>query len=437
MDVIADARMWAEPPFAAADLGDRRRTRRLVEAAAPIAAHPEKSFPQVFDWNGLRGFYRLCDQPQATAEAVLRPHGERTRQDRGRPALVLILHDATELDFSRRPHLRGVGPIGNENGKGFLQHNSLAVLPQPRQALGLAYQQLKVRQPAPEGESTYQRKRRPRESELWREGIRASGRPPEGCCWVDVCDRGGDDYEAMRAARERGRDFLFRAHQNRLAFVTPEHDRREYLLDYARSLPSRGDDVVEVAGRGGRPSRTAAVRRAGAAVWTPAPQGTPRQRSQPRIAAWVIRVWEPHPPPGGEEPLEWLLIGSVPASTPEQRRQRRDWYCRRWMVEVYHDIETNGGSQEDRRFETAERMATRLAAPSAAAVRVFQRRCALEAQPEAPAEQAGPATEIRVIRRFLKHGKGRFTVREFVRGVAKRGGFLGRRGDGEPGARAL
>jgi hypothetical protein len=437
MDVIPDARMWAEQNFAAADLGDRRRTRRLVESAAQIAAHPEKSFPQVFDWNALRGFYRLCDQSQVTAEAVLRPHWEHTRQAMARQPLVLILHDTTELDFSSHPHLSGVGQIGNENGKGFLQHNSLAVLPQPRQVLGLAHQQLKVRQPAPEGESTYQRKRRPRESDLWLEGIRASGRPPEGCCWVDVCDRGGDDYQAMRAAREVGHDFLFRASQNRLAFVTPEHDRQEYLLDYARSLPSRGGDVVEVPGRGGRPPRTATVCLAGAAVWLPAPAGTPQRRSQPVLAAWVIRVWESHPPVGVTEPLEWILIGSVPASTLEQLKERRDWYGCRWMVEVYHDIEKNGCSEEDRRFETAERMATCLAVLSAVAVRVFQLRCALEAYPDEAAEQAGTATEIGVIRRFLKHTKGRFTVREFVRGVAKLGGFLGRRCDGEPGIRAL
>jgi hypothetical protein len=241
----------------------------------------------------------------------------------------------------------------------------------------------------------------------------------------------------MRAARDVGHDFLFRANQNRLAFVTPEQDRQEYLLDYVRSLPSQGDDVVEIAGRGGRAPRAAAVCLAGAAVWIPAPAGTPQRRSQPVLAAWVVRIWEPHPPPGVAEPLEWILISSVAAASVEALKERRDWYCRRWMVEVYHDVEKNGCSEEDRRFETAERMASCLAVLAVVAVRVFQLRCALEAQPEAPAEQAGTATEIRLIRRFLRHAKGRFTVREFVRGVAKLGGFLGRRGDGEPGIRAL
>src|SRR5262249_3715003 len=156
----------------------------------------EKPFTQVFDWNELRGFYRLCDQSQATLAALQQPHWEQTRQAMRLLPLVLILHDTTELDFTSHRKLTGVGPIGDGNGKGFLQHNSLAIVPQPRQVLGLAYQQLKVRQPAPQGESTYQRKRRARESELWQQGFRAAGPPPAGCCWVDVCDRGSDDYEA-------------------------------------------------------------------------------------------------------------------------------------------------------------------------------------------------------------------------------------------------
>lgn len=437
MEVIPEPRMWAEQNFAAADLGDRRRTRRLVESAAKIAAHPEKSFTQVFDWNELRGFYRLCDQSQATLAAVQQPHWEQTRQAMGQHTLVLIVHDTSELDYSSHPKLKGAGQIGNENGKGFLQHNSLAILPQTRQVLGLAYQQLKVRQPAPEGESTYQRKRRPRESELWQQGFRAPGPPPEGCCWVDVCDRGSDDYEAMREARQMRHDFLFRISQNRIVFVSPAYDQEAYLLDYARSLASVGSDQVDVPGRGGRPARTAMVQLAAALVWVPAPAGTSNRWSQPVIQAWVIRIWEPNPPAGIDEPLEWILLCSLPSQTLEQLKERRDWYCCRWLVEVYHDIEKNGCSEEDRRFETAERMGTCLAVLAVVAVRVFQLRCALENQPHEPAEQVATKAESQLMRRFLRHKARRFTVRDFVRGVAKLGGFLGRKSDGEPGVRAL
>lgn len=437
MEVIPDTRAWAEQNFATAVLGDRRRTRRLVEAAAQIAAHPEKTFPQVFDWNQLRGFYRLCHQPETTLAAVQQPHWEHTRQVMGREALTLVLHDTTELDYSSHPALAGVGQIGNERGRGFLQHNSLAVTPQPRQVLGLAYQQFQVRRPAPKGESVYQRKRRARESELWMKGIRASGPPPHGCCWVDVADRGSDIYEAMAAARQVEHHFLFRATQNRRVFVTPAQDRAAYLFDYVRLLPGQGSDTVQIPGRGGRPARTAQVKLAAAPVWIPPTLDTPQRQTWPILAAWVVRVWEPHPPAGIKEPLEWILLCSLPTTTPAELKTRRDWYACRWLVETYHDIEKNGCAEEDRRFETADRMEACLALLSVVAVRVLQLRCAVESIPDAPAAQVATQAEIRVIRRWTHHAGRRFTVQDFVRGVARLGGFVGRKSDGTPGVRTL
>jgi Transposase DNA-binding len=432
-----ETEVWAEQQFGRADLGDPRRTRRLVRAAARIAAHPEKMFNQIFDWNELRGFYRLCDGDCARYRAVLQPHWDNTRQAMRQQPLVLVLHDTTELDYSGHAKLTGIGPIGDGRPQGLLQHNSLAVLPSPRRVLGLAYQQLRVRQPAPAGETAQQRKRRPRESQMWLEGLRAAGVPPEGCCWVDVCDRGADDYEAMRAAREVGHHFLIRVTQNRGVFTSAALAEQSYALDYVRSLPGVSHDRVDIPGRGGRAARTAAVTLAAAPVWVPAPAGTPRRSRQPILAAWLVRIWEPEPPADVAEPLDWVLWCSLPSATPEELQQRRDWYCLRWLVEVYHHIEKNGCSEERRRFETADRMATCLAVLAVVAVRVFQMRTALEEQPEASAGNVATAAEIEVVARLTGGEAAGLTVRQFIYGVARLGGHLGRKSDGPPGVQAL
>lgn len=430
---------WARQNFGSANLRHQRRTRRLVHSAAAIAARPEKPFNQVFDWNDLRAFYNLCDQEVATLPAIQGPHWALTRQAMGQHELVLILHDTSELDFTDHPALQGAGPIGDGSGRGFLQHNSLAVLPKPRQVLGLAYQQLRVRQEAPAGEHTQKRKRRRRESALWLEGITAAGRPPQGSCWVDVGDRGSDIYEAMLASHDVGHDFLFRVVQNRQVWTTAAHHQPEPLVglrDFACALPSQGCDHVEIPGRGGRASRTATVQLAAAPVWIPAPEGTLQRWAQPVIAAWVIRIWEANAPQG-VEPLEWLLVCSVPTPTLEELKTRRDWYCCRWMVEVFHHIEKNGCKEEARRFETAERMTACLALLSVVAVRIFQLRTALASQPEAPAAQVATTEEIQVVCAFHQHSTPNLSVRAFVRSVARLGGFLGRKHDGEPGVLTL
>jgi transposase-like protein/transposase Tn5 family protein len=437
MSGCLDARAWAERNFSEAQLGDPRRTRRLVSSAARIALQPEKSFTQCFDWNELRAFYRLCNQKEATLRTVSEPHWAQTRRAMAERDLVLIVHDTTQLDFTSHAALKGAGPIGEGTTRGFLQHNSLAIAPGSKEVLGLAYQQLRVREPAPPGETSYQRRRRQgRESQMWPEGIGACGPAPAACTWVDVADRGADIYEAMVAARQLGHHFLFRLQQNRQVFLDEAQSQKAYLKDHARALPSQGHDTVEIQGRGGREARTAQVELAAGRVWVPASAEVPRRRSQPILEVWVVRIWEPDPP-AGVEPLEWILLCSLPSAGIEQLRQRRDWYCCRWLIEVFHDIEKNGCREEERRFETAARMEACLALLSIVAVRVLQLRSALTARPQEPAEQVATELESTLIRRLLKHKGPVLTVREFVRGVAKLGGFLGRKGDGEPGVRAL
>jgi hypothetical protein len=434
MSAMADVGVWAQENFGTVALGDVRRTRRLVKAAARIAEHPEKSFTQIFTWNGLRAFSNLCRQKQANLKAIQQPHGQATRQAMGREPLVLIVHDTTTLDFTNHPALTGQGPIGNDGGTGFLQHNSLALRPDGSRLLGLAYQQLVTRKPAPSKETRRARKKRDRESLLWLEGIKASGRPPQGCRWVDVGDRGADIYEAMEAAREVGHDFLFRVGQDRIVFTDAAQTQQAYLKQYARGLAAAGSDVVDVPGRGGRSPRQARVPLASARVWVPAPQTAARRQSRPVLTAWVVRVWEPEPPAEVEEPLEWVLLSSVPTTGVAQLKERRDWYTVRWAAEVYHDVEKNGCREEERRFATAERMGACLAVLGLVAVRVYQLRLALEWQADAPAEQVGTAEEIAVLQQSRP---GRWAVRDFVYAVAGLGGFLGRKGDGRPGVRAL
>jgi len=355
----------------------------------------------------------------------------------GRHPVVLILHDTTELDFTGHLALTGIGPIGDGKGRGFLQHNSLAVVPTPRQVLGLVYQQVEVRQEAPERETASARRDRERESKLWVRGIAGVGRPPDGSRWVDVGDRGADIYQAMVTAVGAGHDFLFRVAQDRQVWLDAAGEATGKLREFACSLPSSGVDVVAIPARGGRPSRDARVHLSVGRVWIPAPTGTPRRGDRPVVTAWVIRVWEADPPTG-VEPLEWILVTSVPTGTVAEVRERRDWYACRWMVEVYHDIEKNGCREEARRFETAARMAACLAILSLVAVRVFQLRTALEWQPESPAAEVASAAEVAVVKTVVGHkGRSGFTVRDFVRGVARLGGFLGRKGDGDPGVRTL
>jgi Transposase DNA-binding/Transposase Tn5 dimerisation domain len=440
------AAVWAEQTFGTAELGDRRRTRRLVRTAARIADHPQGSLPAKFDWNGLRAAYRLVNRPEVTHEQVAGPHYRQVREAMAGEPLVLVVHDTTELDFTSHRALRGTGPLGSTGprgtggGRGLLQHNSLAIRPDGR-LLGLAYQQVVPRRAAPPGETKAQRRRRQRESRLWLRGVEALGPAPQGSAWVDVADCGGDLFDAMHAARGLGHHFLIRVAQDRKVRVGPPGGQRQtYLRRHARQLAPQASGTVAIAGKGGRPARQAAVALAAAAVWVcpPWPESK-RADARPALPAWVERIWEPDPPPG-VEPLEWVLISSLPVESAEDLRQRQAWYARRWpTAEEFHQVEKTGCGEEDLRFETAEAMGPMLALLSVVAVRILQLREAARHSPEAPAAQVASALERQLVAAATPGGPSAaaLTVRQFVRGVARLGGFLGRRRDGSPGWKTL
>ncbi|MCZ2342905.1 MAG: hypothetical protein LC104_14115 [Bacteroidales bacterium] len=81
------------------------------------------------------------------------PHCAQTHDEMRRQSLVLILHDTATLDFTSHTTLDETGSIGNGHGRGFLQHNALAVIPHPRQVLGLTDQQIVARTECPQSET--------------------------------------------------------------------------------------------------------------------------------------------------------------------------------------------------------------------------------------------------------------------------------------------
>jgi hypothetical protein len=433
-----DARTWAKANFAAADLGDKRRTRRLVDTAERLAQQPQGSLPEHFSWNPLRAVYGLCNRPEVTHPAVIATHCAltRTRMLALGASPVLNIHDTTELNFTSHHALKGTGPVGNGQGRGFLQHNSLAIEADTRKVLGLTFQQVTTRVPAPEAETHTARQHRDRESQLWEQGIRGVGPAPAGACWVDVADRGADSFEAIKAALDLGHQFLFRACKDRkIAVGATAEDQPRLLKAWARRLPSQADGEVTIPSQGGRPERTARVKMAAAQAWFLVPKLVHGVHPEwEPIRVWVERVWEPKPPADVEEPLEWILLSSRTAATPEELRQRRDWYACRPLIEDFHQVEKTGCGEEKLRFETAEALWPMLGVLSIVAVRVLQLRWWGHDGAEAPAAAASTVEERQVLKGL---GYRVRTARDFVRAVAELGGFLGRKGDGEPGWQTL
>lgn len=95
--------------IALGDLRLNRRARRLLEK---LGAKPTLSIPAACGgWDETRAAYRLFDHPEVTAERVLAPHIACTEARVREHPRVLCIQDTTELDYSTKKGIAGLGPL--------------------------------------------------------------------------------------------------------------------------------------------------------------------------------------------------------------------------------------------------------------------------------------------------------------------------------------
>lgn len=437
MDVRESGATFGELHFGAADLGDRRRTRRLVASADAMIGQPAGTLPDKFDDPaGLKGLYRLMDCPAVTHAAVLEPARQRTLGLMAAAAgTVLVIHDWTELDYTSLGSLADrLGQTGNGSGRGLLCANALAIVAETREVLGLAWQKLALRPTVGKGESRVARRSRAdRETRLWREAGRHIPAASAGHRQIEVADRGADVLEYLDFMDAAGKSYLVRSKHNRRILL--ESGEKAKLHDFARGLPAGGGRVVEVGAAGQRPAREARVAIAWARVTLRAPLQPRGETRRVPLTTWVVCVREVEPPPG-VEPLEWILLTNVRVETAADSSERLAWYEARWVIEEYHKALKTGCGVETLQFTAVERLEPAIALLSVVATHLLALRDAgrrADADTR-PAAELFPAAWVRVLSlwRYREDRPG-LSVREFMLALARLGGHQNRTHDHPPG----
>ena len=430
---LLDRAAWAAATFGAAALGDARRTRRAVAAAAAVAANPAAAPPAALgDPAALKATYRLLHEADVTVDALTAPaRAQALAAARAAPA-VLLVQDTTEVDYTAHRAAAGLGPIGNGGGRGYLLQSVLAVTPAGA-VLGLAHLAPCLRVPAPRrGERCAERRDRPRESDAWARAAAAVGAPPAGATWGHVGDRGADVFAFLAACRAQAADFLVRAAQDRRAAAADGTATR--VLAAARALPPAGGvRALALPARPGQPARTAAVAVAWAALAIRPPADL---RAGDPIPAWVVRVWEPEPPEAAE-PVEWVLVTSVPVAAVADAWERADWYARRWLAEEYHRCLKTGCRLEASQLRDRDALWRLAGLLAPVAVRLLQPREAARAAPERPAAAVVGAEAVAVVAAKTGAPAAGMTAGTCWRLIARLGGHQGRTRDGDPGWQTL
>lgn len=435
MALTMDIAQWAQEQFGACELGDERRTKRMVKVATQAATQPDASTPrQAEGWADCKAAYRLFDQDDVTLDAVTAPHRALSRAVS--PGMWLVINDTTEIDFGWDRQLTGVGRVGSAQGRGFHLHTALIVAPEGEEIVGVAAQDLYAR-PLKKVKrvDSFRRKKRKRETDMWGRVIDDVGLAPEGARFIHVCDRGADNFEIFCHLLQQRAGWVIRAAQ--LKRCVRDKTGGECSLDeLLNRAPLQGTYQLEVRANGKQSARIARMEIRRAPLAMPRPRTGisryVRERDIQEILMWVVEAREVNPPKG-QKPLRWVLLTSEEVGGFDDAWRVIEWYEKRPIIEEYHKCLKTGCRVEERLYRTGDRLAPVIGMLSVLSVRLLQLKTVARRDPEQPAERVVPRAWLAAVRLLLKPRRPLKTVREFFRGLAQLGGFLGRKGDGEPG----
>lgn len=430
---------WAQRNFGGCDLGDKRRNRRLIQVAEQMSANPSASLPGQFPkWTDLKAAYRLFDGDHATLSSIAGPHWQLTRQFGGQRNRVLVLGDTTELDFGRMRIISGVGPTGNGSGQGFLLHNAMMVDADTEEILGMAGQAIHLRKKKKKGakkENATERLKRARESQVWGTVIDDIGPPQNDTQYIHVFDRGADNFEVYCRLLDQCGDWVIRAGKLD-RWVLGEDNERLKVKDYLEQMKTLGHYDLELRARPKQKARTATLEVRTGSVKIPRPKHVSpwvRQRKQEPIAMNVIEVVETNPAKG-IKPIRWVLFTSLPVGSWAKVWELIGFYEQRWLIEEYHKALKTGCKTESRQLKTKDRLEALVGLTSVVAIRLLQLKSFARTNPEKKARSVVPSVWLRMLKIAGKLSNvSDLTVGQFYREVAKLGGFLARKSDGEPG----
>jgi hypothetical protein len=432
--------LWSELEFGLCELGDRRRTLRLVRYARQMAERPDASTPQQTEgWAGCKAAYRLFGCPEVTFEAVTAVHYERTVK-RLPPGKYFVISDTTELDYGYKSPREGLGRLGAKHHRGFFLHSALVVDVDTRQVMGLGAQELWVRPPGKvKRVHRVACRKRPTESDVWGRVMERVQCREAGVQLIHVCDRGADNFDVFAHLNVRGDSWVIRAAQLARKVRTADGTLAK-LGELMDSAPLLGMYQVYVPANRNQAARWADVEVRAQSVTLVRPrEGSTAfvlDHDIREVPSNVVQVQEIDPPKGSK-PVRWVLYTKESIATYDACIQVIEAYEKRPIVEAYHQCLKTGVQVERRQYDSADRLRPVIGVICVQAVRLLQLRDVARQAPETPARKLVPPEWLEVLGKVLRNPRSLNTVREVLRAIATLGGFLGRKSDGEPGWKTI
>jgi len=243
---------------------------------------------------------------------------------------------------------------------------------------------------------------------------------------VYVADREADLMPLMIRAQELGNpaDWLIRASHNR---CLPDGEK---LWQHTTAGVSIGEIAFTMASRHGVKARAVRQQLWMERVTLPAGKG--------KMVVATCLVAREVGAPAGTKPIEWRLLTNREVADVNDAIELIDWYRARWEIEMFFNILKNACRVEALQLGTIERLERAITLFMVVAWRIAYLMRLGRTCPDLDATLFFDPDEIQGAYLLMEMKQPtKPTLNEVLRLIARLGGFIGRKSDGEPGVKTI
>lgn len=356
--MVLDTEDWAENIFGDSELGDPRRTKRLIKIASNYASHVGLSTVKSCegDESEVEAAYRFIRNSHIAPESIRESGFCATAKMALEEGTLLGIEDTTTISY-RHSAADELGYTSNNlsaKSRGFNVHSILLLSQENGKCIGLIEQSWSCRDDANFGQRNNKRNRpyHDKESYKWEQASRNMTQRL-GSKMVDVisiCDREADIYNYLHYKLTNNQRFIVRARENR-KIISAEHKLFEKVL----LTPALGTYNVKVQQKGGRKARIANVQYHSATVDLTIPRNQNKAEYSATLRVNVVAATELNNT-DSENKLEWFILTSEPIDTAQATRKVISCYELRWRIEDYHKAWKSGVGVEKLRLQSRENL---------------------------------------------------------------------------------
>ena len=430
---------WAKKELSNFGVKDGRIMNRTSNVLETLAENPELSIPNACASAAkTKATYRLINNDNWHATMLLKSHQMQTVKRSKDESIVLAVQDTTEISLENLKATKGLGPHNiYKKSLGILMHSVLA-LNTEGVPLGILESNTWSRDINNYGNSNKCSSFpiEEKESYKWLSGMDSASKCFSNKKVVHICDREADITEFLIKAHKENKDFVIRARHDRVLC----NDKYKKLFERIEAMDILGQTSVilprDSKSKTEERTVTLSIKSDNVELFV-----LDKFNKLYGVNTLPISVVIAEETGKGKDKIKWILLTNQDINGLDDAIEKINWYKHRWKVERFHYALKSGCKIEDLQLESFENFVKAIAIYSIVAWRLLWLLYSGREAQQLPATVAFEDIEIGILKKLAKKTKTPIseimTIREAILLVSKMGGFLGRKGDGDPGVKVL